>query len=154
MSNSLNKKYITQEVIDEKLKKAGIPECSCDLKEEELYNKLADHFDFEVTDQWKSNADFYCYTETTQDNYEVWVATPDQNIIHVCEHVYYYDHDLASVLHDAMEQGGLIYVDDLEADYYEEALETLYEEFINEKIEEITEQLIEEGYEPAKDEEE
>jgi hypothetical protein len=150
MSNSLNKKYITQKVIDEKLKKAGIPECSCDLKEEELYNKLANHFDFEVTDQGH-NADFYCYTETTQDGYEVWVATHDLDKIQVCEHVYYYDHDLASVLHDAMEQGGLIYVDDLEADYYKEALETLYEEFINEKIEEITRELIEEGYEPAED---
>jgi hypothetical protein len=154
MSNSSNKKYITQDVIDERLKKAGVPDCSCDLNEDDLYKKLSDHFDFEVTDNWPRHAEFYCYTETTQDGYEVWVATPDCDRVHVCEHVYYYDNDLSEVLSDAMRDGGLIYVDDLEADYYEEALERLFDEFIEDKITEITEELIEEGYEPEDDKQE
>ena len=40
----------------------------------------------------------------------------------------------------------LIYVDDLEADYVQDAIMYAYEDLYNEKEQEITDELIEQGY--------
>jgi hypothetical protein len=45
----------------------------------------------------------------------------------------------------------LIYVDDLEADYVEDAVTTVYDEYYNDMKKEVEDELIEEGYEYEKE---
>ena len=45
------------------------------------------------------------------------------------------------------EYNELIYVDDLEADYVEDAVTSVYDEYYNDMKQEVEDELIEEGYE-------
>ena len=44
----------------------------------------------------------------------------------------------------------LIYVDDLDSDYVEEAVIEVYDEYVNDMKQEVEDELIEEGYEREK----
>ena len=80
---------------------------------------------FELTTFWTDDADFYIYSETTADGYEIYVATTDLNNIDITEDVYYYDGDLEDVLYEAIKNGGKIYVDDLDSDWAVNVLDKL-----------------------------
>jgi len=69
--------------------------------------------------------------------------------------VHYYDSELADRLVEAMtDYYDLIYVDDLESYYVEDAVMQVYENYLNDMKEEIENELIDEGYEHEKEEEE
>ena len=117
--------------------------------DENALAKLQDYYEFELTDSYNRTPDYSIYTETTADGYEVWVATSgDGRNICINEDVYYYDSDLAQALYDAMfDYNELIYVDDLEAYYVQDAIEQAWESFISDMIDEVENELIEQGYE-------
>ena len=139
-------KIITDKLIEEKLKEKGIT----------MYDgadnapaKFQDYYDFELTDSYNRTPDYSIFAESTADGYEVWVATSgDGRNICINEDVYYYDSDLSDPLYDAMfDYNELIYVDDLEAYYVQDAIEMAWEAFITEMIDEVENELIEQGYE-------
>ena len=139
-------KIITDKLIEEKLKEKGISMYDGD---DNALAKLQDYYDFELTDSYNRTPDYSIFAESTADGYEVWVATSgDGRNICINEDVYYYDSDLSDTLYNAMlDYNELIYVDDLEAYYVQDAIEMAWEAFITEMIDEVENELIEQGYE-------
>jgi len=139
-------KIITDKLIEEKLKEKGL---SMYDQVDDSLKKLQDYYDFELTDNYNRTPDYSIFAESTADGYEVWVATSgDGRNICINEDVYYYDSDLSDPLYDAMfDYNELIYVDDLEAYYVQDAVDRAWEAFITEMIDEVENELIEQGYE-------
>ena len=140
-------KIITDELIEKKLKEKGL---SMYDQVENSLAKLQNHYNFELTDSYNKEPDYSIYTETTADGYEVFIATSgDGRNICINEDVYYYDSDLGDALYNAMFDGynELIYVDDLDAYYVQDAIEMAWESFIADMIDEVENELIEQGYE-------
>ena len=140
-------KILTNELIEKKLKeKYSFIE---DLDQDTMLDILQNEYEFKLTDEWNRSPDYSIYAETTADGYEVWIATPgDGSNVCVGEDVHYYDGELSERLQEAMtDYNELIYVDDLEADYVEDAIISLYQDLYEEKEDEITNELIEQGYE-------
>jgi hypothetical protein len=140
-------KILTNELIEQKLKeKYNYAE---DLDQDTMLDILQNEYEFKLTDEWNRSPDYSIYAETTADGYEVWIATPgDGSNVCVGEDVHYYDGELSERLQEAMtDYNELIYVDDLEAYYVEDAIVSLYQDLYEEKEDEITNELIEQGYE-------
>ena len=144
-------KYITDELIEERLKKRGLSSYDGYGAEDEDadYKKLCKHYDIELIEEWHHRADYFMYTETTADGYEVWVATENPNgDVSISEDVHYYDNDLAEVLMEWIRYGGaVIYVDDMEAYYVNDALERMFDNMIERIKNDIIVKLEDEGYE-------
>jgi len=99
---------------------------------------VQEYFKFILTDELSNDCDFYIYEETTADGYSVYIATSNINETHVNEDVYYYDSDLDHALVEFItyaegEQKKTIYVDDIDSDHIERAIEELYEQ-INKQL--------------------
>ena len=140
-------KILTDELIEQKLKEKY--EYSEDPDQDVMLEILQDEYEFKLTDQWSRDPDFSIYAESTADGYEVWVATyGDGRNVCINEDVHYYESDLSDKLQEAMvDHCELIYVDDLEADYVEDAIMYAYQDLYEDKEQEITDELIEQGYE-------
>ena len=139
-------KILTNELIDQKLKeKYNYPE---DPDQYTMLKYLQDEYIFELTDDWNGSADYSIYAETTADGYEIWVATfGDGSNVCINEDVHYYESDLSEKLQEAMvDHCELIYVDDLEANYVQDAIMYAYQDLYEEKEQEVTDELIEQGY--------
>jgi|TARA_B100001093_G_scaffold304608_1_gene290427 hypothetical protein len=143
------KKLITEELIDKKLKEKGV---KFDLEHDEALEVIQQYYDFELTDNWNREPDYSIYTETTADGYEVWIATSgDGRNVCINEDVHYYENDLADKLAEAMtDYNELIYVDDLDSYYIEDAVREVYDSYVNDMKEEVENELIEKGYEREK----
>ena len=142
----MSKKILTDELIEEKLKEKGL---SMYDQVESSLEKLQNYYDFELTDSYNRTPDYSIFAESTADGYEVWVATSgDGRNICINEDVYYYENDLSDALYDAIfDYNELIYVDDLEAYYVQDAVDRAWEAFIDDMIGEVEDELIEQGYE-------
>ena len=146
-------KYITDELINERLEAKGFGEKQTNNDEVARTNVL-NHYGVELTSDWTSRASYYIYEETTKDGYSVYVATDDTDNISVCEDIYYYDSDLADVLEEQIKYSNgdedypeIIYVDDLYQDFIDGAIENLFI-YLSERFEEeIIDELKDEGYE-------
>lgn len=147
----VTKKLITEELIDKRLQARGV---EFDIDHDEALKVIQKHYDFELTDNWNGTPDFSVYTESTADGYEVWVATSgDGRDICIAEDVHYYENDLAEKLAEAMtDYNELIYVDDLDSYYVQDAVTEVYDDYVNDMKEEVENELIEEGYEHEKTE--
>jgi len=147
----MKKKLITEELIDKRLEDKGV---NFDIEHDEALKVIQKHYDFELTDNWNSTPDFSIYTETTADGYEVWVATTgDGRNVCINEDVHYYENDLNDKLAEAMtDYNELIYVDDLDSYYVQDAVTSVYDEYVNDIKQEVENELIEEGYEYEKSE--
>jgi hypothetical protein len=96
-----------------------------------IRQKVLDHYDSSLSDDWHDHFDYYIYEETTADGYVVYVATYDQRNINVEEHVHYYEFNLEEEFSKAIIEGISIYTDDLDSDYINSAFENLYENLKN-----------------------
>ena len=148
----MSKKLITDELINERLEAKGFGEKQ--INDEDLAKEsVLKHFNVEIIDNYSSNADFYMYEESTADGYSVFVATDDQNVVNVNENVYYYDSDLSGALVDFMkysngdeEDPEVVYVDDLNQQFIDDAIVQLFEYLAERFEEEIIDELTDEGY--------
>jgi len=143
------KKILTEDLIDERLEAIGI---DYDIDHDEALKVVKNHYEFDITDTWNKTPDYSIYAETTADGYEVWVTTSgDGRNVCINEDVHYYDHDLADRLVEAAsDYNELIYVDDIDSDYVQDAVMQLYESYTSEMKKQVENQLIEEGYEYEK----
>jgi hypothetical protein len=149
MKTKMSKKIITDELITSELEKQGYLEYR-DMEETDAWNLLQAHYNCEVHDQWRNkHYDFYCYEETTADGYSVYVATHNVDSVCVSEDVHYYDNDLSSEIVDAIKDGSTMYIDDLDAHYFMDAVEECYDDMYDKLRSQMEEQLIEQGYEHA-----
>lgn len=142
----MKKKLLTEELIDKRLEEHGV---NFDIDHDVALKVIQDHYEFELTDSYNRTPDFSIYTETTADGYEVWVATTgDGRNICINEDVHYYENDLSDKLIEAMtDYNELIYVDDIESYYVQDAVTAVYDEYVNDMKQQVEEELIEEGYE-------
>ena len=149
----MSKKLITDELINERLEAKGFGEKQ--INDEDLAKEsVLKHFGVEIIDNYSSNADFYVYEESTADGYSVFVATHDQSVVNVNENVYYYDSDLSDALVDFMkysngdeEDPEVVYVDDLNQQFIDDAIVPLFEYLAERFEEDIIDELTDEGYE-------
>jgi hypothetical protein len=143
------KKILTEDLIDERLEAIGI---DYDIDHDEALKVVKNHYEFDITDTWNKTPDYSIYAETTADGYEVWVTTSgDGRNVCINEDVHYYDHDLAERLVEAAsDYNELIYVDDIDSDYVQDAVMQLYESYTSEMKKQVENELIEEGYEYEK----
>ena len=149
----MSKKLITDELINERLEAKGFGEKQ--INDEDLAKEsVLKHFNVEFTDDYSSSADFYIYEESTADGYSVFIATYDQNRVNVNENVYYYDSDLGDALEEYIKYSNgdehtpeVIYVDDLDQQFIDDAIVQLFEYLAERFEEEVTNELIDEGYE-------
>jgi len=144
-------KILTEELIEQRLKESGVED---HLESEKALEVIQKHYDFKLTDNWNETPCYSIYTETTADGYEVWVATHgDGRNVCIGEDVHYYENDLAEKLSEAMtDYNDIIYVDDLDSYYVDDAIQEVYEAYWNDMKEQIENDLIEEGYEYEKEE--
>lgn len=147
----MKKKLITEELIDKRLEDKGV---KFDIDHYQALEVIQDHYEFKLVSDWNGTPDFSIYTESTADGYEVWVATSgDGRNVCINEDVHYYENDLADKLAEAMnDYNELIYVDDLDAYYVQDAVTAVYDDYVNDMKEEVENELIEEGYEYEKQE--
>jgi hypothetical protein len=145
-------KYITEELINERLEAKGFGEKQSNDEEVAKQNVL-DHYGVELTDNWTAKAEFYIYEETTKDGYTVYVATNDTDSISVCEDIYYYDSDLSDILEEQIKYSNgdedyreVIYVDDLYQDFIDGAIENLFVYLAEKFEEEVINELMHRGY--------
>ena len=146
-------KIITPELINQRLEAKGFGEKQMQ-DEDSIREAVLNHFGYELTDEWDDSAEFFIYAESTADGYEVFIATANPNNISIGEDVHYYDNDLSDELSDAIQYGNgdpeypeKIYVDDLDANYIDEAVQGLFEYLSTRFEEEVINELIDEGYE-------
>ena len=149
----MSKKLITDELINKRLEVKGFGDYQAN-DEDLAKESVLKHFNIELTDDYSSSADFYVYEESTADGYSVFVATHDQSVVNVNENVYYYDSDLSGALVDFMkysngdeENPEVVYVDDLNQQFIDDALVQLFEYLAERFEEEIIDELTDEGYE-------
>ena len=138
-------KILTDKLITDKLEAKGYLEYH-DI--DTAWELLEKNYECKVSDQWHNkHYDFYCYTETTADGYEVWIATDNMGAPCISEDVHYYDNDLSDEIAEAIQEGYDMYVDDLDAHYFIDAVEESYRSMVSDIKEEIENELIEQGYE-------
>jgi len=100
------------------------------------------HFNVELTKDYVDGLDYYFYEETTADGYCVFVAVDDyRKTPSVSEDVYYYDSDLKDLLIQIIEDNidgpvserklFKIYVEDIESEWVESAMNELNETIQN-----------------------
>ena len=118
-------KIITDKLITDKLEAKGYLEYD-EMDETKAWNLLKKHYDCEVSDQWiNKHFDFYCYSETTADGYEVFIATNNIDSICVGGDIHYYENDLQDEIAEAIQEGYNMYIDDLDWPAFMDAVEEL-----------------------------
>ena len=149
----MSAKLITDELINERLEAKGFGEKQAN-DEDLVHKSVLGHYGYKLIDEWDDDAEYFIYEESTADGYSVYVATANPRQININEDVYYYDRDLGDNLAEAIKWGNgdpeypeKIYVEDLGAQYVQDAMEQLFEELSGRFEEEVIDELTEEGYE-------
>lgn len=140
-------KILTDELIEQTMADQGWLDVN--EADQDWQRKIVlEHYEVEFTDMFGSNCEYYIYTESTIDGYEVWVAAEDVGNVCISEDVYYYDSDLHVALADAI-KGKLspIYLDDTDDDFVDYAISEIYEHLYDCKLEEVESDLEDQGYE-------
>jgi hypothetical protein len=140
-------KILTDELIIKELAKKGWLDIN-EVDQEDQKKMVLGYYEVEFTDRFNNNCQYYIYTESTRDGYEVWVAAEDIRNICISEDVHYYDSDIHEALIDAIkDELSPIYVDDTESDYINYAIEELYDYLYDIKLQETESELEDQGYE-------
>ena len=145
----MSNKLLTEDLILEKLNEQGVEEPG-NLDKVAMVDILQEHFDCKIlTGDWPNYADFWFYTSTTADSYEVYIAADHDKNPNIYNEVYYYESDWLNELPEQITAGNTVYVDYAAEDSYEfeDALEQAYDDYWNDKKQEVEDELIEEGYE-------
>lgn len=146
--------YITDELIQEKLTEKGFGEELLERDPEQAMQNVLNHYGVKITSDWSNSADFYIYSDSTADGYEVWITTHKYDEICPSENIHYYDHDLGDSLNEFIRYSNgdidfpeIVYVDDIDAEYINDALENMFFELSERYEEEVIDELLDEGYE-------
>jgi hypothetical protein len=145
----MSDKILTDDVILEIMFEKGIQEPGT-IDKYEAREIICEHYDCKILDEdWPSYADWFFYTSTTCDDYEVFVAANHDGNPSLYDEVYYYESGWLDELGEQLRHGNTCYCDASAIDSYEfeEVIEDLYETYWNEMKEEVENELIEDGYE-------
>jgi len=146
--------YITDKLIEQRLTKKGFSEELLERDPQQAMQNVLNHYGVKITSDWSNSADFYIYSDSTADGYEVWITTHKYDEICPSENIHYYDHDLGDALNEFIRYSNgdidfpdTVYVDDIDAEYINDALENMFFELSERYEEEVIDELLNEGYE-------
>jgi len=139
-------KILTEDLIQKRLEENGMNEPR-EIDHEDRILKIKNHYGFEIVSDWE-RCDAYFYTDTTADDYEIWIATEQEGNVCINEDVYYYNNQWFEKLADYLRDGCRVYIDSYSQEEYgfEEVIEAIYEEWYIECYEDVENQFIDEGY--------
>ena len=144
----MSKNKITEELISEQMLKLGYDDSKFD-DEEYVQNKVLEHYEISITNEWTNGCSFYMYEESTSDGYSVFIATHDPANININDDVNYYDSEFSTYLVEALKYGNNepeIYIDTPSECWVGDAMSQLFEG-ICENIEQMAiDNLIDLGY--------
>ena len=111
-----------------------------DMLEERMIELVKNHLEISISTDVSDfdNVDCMIYSESTADGYDVFVVTNDTRNVHVCENVFYYDHDLAEAFANQIAYGDrTFYIDnDIYVDcYFDDRLLELFSEHVDDIVE-------------------
>ena len=146
-------KTLTEELILKRLKDKGVTVPNETGQTDQLAQIMI-IYGCSIVNDWQSGCDAFFYTETTADDYEVFVATENETRTIINEDVYYYTENWFEKLADYLRDGCTVYVDEYQQDKYgyQEVIEALYEEWYIEQYHEVEDELLEESYKWPKSE--
>ncbi len=155
----MSKKILNSEIVREELEKEdGI---IFGLEGEDAKNFLFDKWgcEFNIESSWaEGHEDLIIYSETTADDYEVWICTDNHNgPTSVNEDVYYYqdNEQFMEKAIDCLRYGGSVWIDSYiaeEMEYeIEEAWRYAYEDEYDGLFDDKKDELLNEDYEEYKD---
>jgi preprotein translocase subunit SecA len=149
----MSKKLLTEELILKRLKDKGVTVPNETGQTDQLAQIMLE-YGCSIVNDWQAGCDAFFYTETTADDYEVFVATEDERRANINEDVYYYTENWFEKLADYLRDGYTVYIDSYQQDEYgfEEVIEALYEEWYIEQYHEVEDELLDEGYKYSKPE--
>ncbi len=140
-------KKLTHELIEQTMADQGWLDVN-EIDQKDQKKMVLEYYDVELTDRYNSNCQYYMYSESTRDGYEVWVASESMGGVCISEELYYYDSDLHEALADAIkDELSPIYLDDQEAEFVDYAIEEVYEYAYDKKLQEVESELEDQGYE-------
>ena len=146
--------YITNELIEKRLTEKGFSEELLDRDPQQAMQNVLNHYGVKITSDWSNSADFYIYSDSTADGYEVWITTHKYDEICPSENIHYYDHDLGDSLDEFIRYSNgdidfpdTVYVDDIDDEYINDALGNMFFELSERYEEEVINELLDEGYE-------
>ncbi len=146
--------YITDELIEKRLTEKGFSEELLDRDPQQAMQNVLNHYGVKITSDWSNSADFYIYSDSTADGYEVWITTHKYDEICPSENIHYYDHDLGDSLDEFIRYSNgdidfpdTVYVDDIDDEYINDALGNMFFELSERYEEEVINELLDEGYE-------
>jgi len=125
----MSKNKITDELISEQMSKLGYDDTKFH-DEEYIQDKVLEHYEATITDEWKDRMDFYMYEESTSDGYSVFIATHDPANININDDVNYYDSEFSTILVEVIEMGNNepeIYIDSPSECWVGDAMSQLFE---------------------------
>lgn len=125
----MSKNKITDELISEQMSKLGYDDTKFH-DEEYIQEKVLEHYEATITDEWKDRMDFYMYEESTSDGYSVFIATHDPANININDDVNYYDSEFSTILVEVIEMGNNepeIYIDSPSECWVGDAMSQLFE---------------------------
>ena len=125
----MSKNKITDELIAEQMSKLGYDDTKFH-DEEYIQDKVLEHYEATITDEWKDHMDFYMYEESTSDGYSVFIATHDPANININDDVNYYTNEFRSILVEVIEMSNNepeIYIDSPSECWVGDAMSQLFE---------------------------
>ena len=125
----MSKNKITEELISEQMLKLGYDDTKFH-DEEYIQEKVLEHYEATITDEWKDRMDFYMYEESTSDGYSVFIATHDPANININDDVNYYTNEFRSILVEVIEMSNNepeIYIDSPSECWVGDAMSQLFE---------------------------
>jgi hypothetical protein len=135
---------ITEDLIEQKLTEYGFgDEAASD--HDSMLAAVCKCFDAEISEQY-STSDFYLYEDESADGYTLYVATNDPDRLSVNRDVHQYEYELSNIIKDNIRASHKLYVEDMNADYFIEAINELFEEVQEDIREQIIDDLREDGY--------
>ena len=125
----MSKNKITDELISEQMSKLGYDDTKFH-DEEYIQDKVLEHYEATITDEWKDHMDFYMYEESTSDGYSVFIATHDPANININDDVNYYTNEFRTILVEVIEMSNNepeIYIDSPSECWVGDAMSQLFE---------------------------
>ena len=138
-------KLLTEEMVQDALKKLGLTEEQLVKDDVQVSDKIMEHYDCRISDRWEKQ-DLYIYEETTADCYSIYICTNNPDNICICEDVWHNEHSSQVLMdfEDAIRNGQSIYCDD--PDLIEQVCDGMIDTFLDDVRANVEMEFHDKGY--------
>lgn len=138
-------KLLTEEMVQDALKKLGLTEEQLLKSDAQLSDKIMEHYDCRISDRWEEQ-DLYIYEESTADGYSAYICTNNPNSICISEEVYQYEQSIEVIrqFQDAIRNGQSVYCDD--ENFIEQVCDDMIDSFLDDVRADVEMEFHDKGY--------